>query len=83
MSWIEKAMDEYEDIYGWDSEEEKEAHFRELFETAVSYMDDEIREELHAEWTEWGDSVEICRKFLKAYEERHYAKYSEEFMTNY
>lgn len=44
------------------------------YEAAVALMDDEIREELHAEMM--GCTTE---EFLRAYEARHLEKYGEEF----
>lgn len=44
------------------------------FATAVNLMDDEIREELHAEMAPCTD-----REFFDAYLDRHYAKYGEDF----
>ncbi len=44
------------------------------FTTAVNLMDDEIREELHAEMAPCTD-----QEFFDAYLDRHYAKYGEEF----
>ena len=44
------------------------------FDTAVALMDDELREELHAE-------IAPCdeQKFIDAYCEKHFAKYGKEF----
>lgn len=44
------------------------------YATAVNLMDDEIREELHAE-------MALCtdQQFFDAYIERHYVKYGEDF----
>lgn len=44
------------------------------YATAVNLMDDEIREELHAEMVPCTD-----QQFFDAYIERHYAKYGEDF----
>lgn len=44
------------------------------FEAAVNLMDDEIREELHAELSPCGN-----QEFLDAYVERHAQKYGEDF----
>lgn len=44
------------------------------YATAVNLMDDEIREELHAEMAPCTD-----QQFFDAYIERHYAKYGEDF----
>ena len=43
------------------------------FEAAVMLMDDEIREQLHAE------DIEDEQAFYDAYCEKHYEKYNEEF----
>lgn len=45
-----------------------------FFEACVELMDDEIREELHAE------GIEDEQKFLDAYCDRHFEKFGEEFM---
>ena len=45
-----------------------------LYEAAVTYMDDEIREDLHAELAPCTDE-----EFLEAYMERHLEKYEEDF----
>ena len=74
-SWIEKEMEEYEMNYGWATKAEMEETFRKLYEIAVSYMDDEIREELHAEYC--GEVTDM--EFLRLYEEKHFEKYGEEF----
>lgn len=44
------------------------------FDAAVNLMDDEIREELHAELVPCGN-----QEFLDAYVERHAQKYGEDF----
>lgn len=44
------------------------------FETAVNYMDDEIREDLHGELSPCTE-----QEFFNAYCERHFKKYSEAF----
>lgn len=46
------------------------------FAAAVNLMDDEIREELHAELAPCDD-----QEFLDAYVERHAEKYGEEFQV--
>ena len=46
------------------------------FEAAVNLMDDEIREELHAELAPCGN-----QEFLDAYVERHAQKYGEDFQV--
>ena len=46
------------------------------FEAAVKLMDDEIREELHAELAPCGN-----QEFLDAYVERHAQKYGEDFQV--
>lgn len=46
------------------------------FEAAVNMMDDEIREELHAELAPCGN-----QEFLDAYVERHAHKYGEDFQV--
>lgn len=46
------------------------------FEAAVNMMDDEIREELHAELAPCGN-----QEFLDAYVERHAQKYGEDFQV--
>lgn len=46
------------------------------FEAAVNLMDDEIREELHAELSPCDD-----QEFLDAYVERHAEKYGEDFQV--
>lgn len=43
------------------------------FESCVSLMDDDIREEIHAE------GIEDEQEFLDAYCDRHMEKYGEEF----
>lgn len=45
-----------------------------LFETAVALMDDEIREEVHAELAPCSEE-----EFLMAYMDRHFEKYGEYF----
>ncbi len=47
------------------------------WDITVSYMDDEIREELHTE-------LAPCTKelFLEKYKEKHLEKYDEEFAIN-
>lgn len=47
------------------------------FETAVSYMDDEIREKLHQELAPCEDQV-----FFTEYEKMHEAKYGEEWFLS-
>ena len=44
------------------------------FEAAVNLMDDEIREQLHAELSPCTEE-----EFLRAYEQAHLEKYGEEF----
>ena len=44
------------------------------YAAAGNLMDDEIREELHAEMAPCTD-----QRFFDAYTERHYAKYGEDF----
>lgn len=46
------------------------------FDAAVNLMDDEIREELHAELAPCGN-----QEFLDAYVERHAQKYGEDFQV--
>lgn len=46
------------------------------FAAAVNLMDDEIREELHAELAPCGN-----QEFLDAYVERHAQKYGEDFQV--
>lgn len=46
------------------------------FAVAVNLMDDEIREELHAELSPCDD-----QEFLDAYVERHAEKYGEDFQV--
>lgn len=46
------------------------------FESAVNVMDDEIREELHAELAPCGN-----QEFLDAYVDRHAQKYGEDFQV--
>lgn len=46
------------------------------FATAVALMDDEIREELHAEMAPCDD-----QEFLDAYVERHAQKYGDDFQV--
>lgn len=45
-----------------------------LFDAAVNMMDDEIREDLHAEIAPCSDV-----EFMEAYLDAHYEKYGEEF----
>mgnify|MGYP001754602484 FL=1 len=44
------------------------------FDAAVALMDDDIREELHAELSPCSD-----QRFFNAYLEQHYADFGEEF----
>ena len=44
------------------------------YEAAVQLMDDEIREELHAQLAPCTE-----QEFFSAYEKAHYAKYGEDF----
>lgn len=44
------------------------------FDAAVMMMDDEIREEIHAEMAPC-----TAQEFMSAYVERHFEKYGEEF----
>lgn len=57
----------------------KDANGNEIYyEVAVNFMDDEIREEIHAEMA--GDCTE--QEFYDEYCKRHEAKFGEEFKIN-
>jgi hypothetical protein len=47
------------------------------YEGAVMLMDDEIREDLHTQASDWTE-----QEFMNAYCAAHLAKYGEEFIVN-
>lgn len=76
--WLEDLADEMKEK-GEGATESIECRAQEIIEngyyaSAVALMDDEIREEVHADLAPCSEV-----EFLKEYMRRHYAKYGEEF----